>query len=450
MTHLIHVLWLLPVLFLGLSVGSGRFIYMAGFTPSLLLLAALAMAFARRPAPRRWWLAFGGLAATMIGDYFLAYRAAPLDSPLFIFGVCGFSLAQGCWIGFFHAHGRLSWTCALSLVLSIGVLYVTRLLPASPGALPAFFIGFYSLLSILSLSSACGLSDRLPGKSAWIVGIGALLFSDVMIGLSNILRIRYWGRWIGGTYLLALLAVTLALVLGARGMSCGHARRRRYLRWSPWVIVAGALGATACFVAAAWRMPGGPFLPTRRMLSHLGRITLNGQQYSSSHFLFGFGLIIAVLAIGTFYPALGVFVRRRWQKELLRWSGALHCAGLLIIFFVPEDLSMFLHNVGCTLAVAGAAATALLICGYSRRLRKGLRIGILTWMLTLTAVFCIFLLLHKLRMCPFAPYVPTCQKLLIATYLAWLLGLAGALGSRRYSVDKVDPVDKVDGMGYRP
>jgi len=431
MANLIHALWLLPALFLGLSVSSGRFIYLAGFTPSLLLLVGLAMAFGRRPVPRGWGLAFGGLAATMIGDYFLAYRGARLDSVQFIFGICGFSLAQCCWIGFFRAHGRISWKCALGLALGIGLLYIARLVPATPGALLVFFIGLYSLLSIVSFSSACGLSDRLPGKSAWIVGIGALLFSDVMIGLGAILKIRYWGRWIGGTYLLALVAVTLALVQGAHGTSCGHARRRRFLRWSPCVIFAGALGALACFVAAAWRMPGGPYQPTRRMLSYLGRITLNGQNYAPSHFLFGFGLIIAVLAVAIFYPALGVLVRRRWQKVLISWSGAVHCAGLLIIFFVPEDLSMLQHNAGCSLAVAGAAVTALVICRYSRRLGVKVRVGACAWMLALTAVFCMFLLLHKLRICPFAPYVPTCQKLLIVTYLAWLACLAAALGATR-------------------
>ncbi len=44
----------------------------------------------------------------------------------------------------------------------------------------------------------------------------------------------------------------------------------------------------------------------------------------------------------------------------------------------------------------------------------------LVWCCVLVAVFEAFLLAHRFKLLPFAPYVPTCQKLLILTFSVWL------------------------------
>jgi len=64
-------------------------LWLLGFTPLLLLATAVAIMRGGRPC-RPYGLAWCGLAATMIGDYFLAVRGAPLHSDGFLYGVAGF------------------------------------------------------------------------------------------------------------------------------------------------------------------------------------------------------------------------------------------------------------------------------------------------------------------------------------------------------------------------
>ena len=41
--------------------------------------------------------------------------------------------------------------------------------------------------------------------------------------------------------------------------------------------------------------------------------------------------------------------------------------------------------------------------------------------MVLVTIFEVFLIRHSLHKLPFAPYVPTCQKLLILTFVAWMV-----------------------------
>ena len=403
-------------------------VWLMGFTPALLLVSSAAIVRGGARC-RSYWMAWCGLAATMLGDYFLAVRSAPLHSGAFLCGVAGFSLAQVCWIAFLRRHGAMSHRLAFALLLSLGVLFGARLVPALHSVPLALALGGYLLLSVASVSYACG-PHRL--SRAWRYGLCTLLFSDAMIGFGHILRVPGLGRFVGVTYLASLLFIAAAIV------RCGRAPhgagKVRYIRRAPAVVFLGGGAAALLFLLAMWSCPGPAYNPCMRMLSFLGRTKVNGVDYPACHYFFTAGLALSAGVVAWFYPALSCFVKGAWQKRWLLWGGAVNAAGLLTIALVPENVRGFFHNVGCWAAALGGCAVLLILTpkrnnpGVSGRMRWGW----VVWGLALCAVFVAFLAGHAFKLLPFAPYVPTCQKLLILTFVAWLVSYAAILYLRTH------------------
>jgi len=382
----------------------------------LLLASAVAVIRAGKPC-RSYWLAWCGLAATMIGDYFLAVRGAPLHSDAFLCGAAGFSLAHLCWIAFLRRHAAWNPRLAFALTFSFGVLFAARVIPALPSHRLAWALSAYALLSILSVSFACGV-HRL--SRAWRYGLCALLFSDAMIVFGQILRVPHLSKAVGVTYLASLVLIAAAI------LRCGRAprpsERLRQLRAAPRAVLWGGAAVMLLFLGAMALYPGKGYNPCMRMLSVLGRTRLNNIDYPACHYLFTAGLALSAWAAARFYPALACFVQGGRKKAGLLWGGALNAAGLLAIAFVPENVNGFYHNVGCFAAVGGGALVLILLTVNQPRPRVGAaaRWSWLVWCCVLVAVFEAFLLAHRFKLLPFAPYVPTCQKLLILTFSAWL------------------------------
>lgn len=417
------LLWILPAAVAITVAVSGKIIYLAGFTPSLLLIAAIAII---RKKEHGAWIAWAGLAATMVGDYFLALKMSPLKSPGFLYGVAGFSVAQICWIIFLHRYGRFSFKVATGLLISLGILFAVRLVGVLPTTALLFALCGYTLLSIVSFSYACG-----SHRGAWIWGIGFLLFSDTMIALGNIMRIPMLSKLVGPSYLLALIFITIGLVNFASHPVVSHSKRE-YLRRAPLIAFIGGLAAVLFFVFAIKTYPGFNYNLRMQMLSHLGRTELQRITYPFCCYLFTIGLLLAAIAVARFFPALTCFVHGRRRKEILLWSGVLNVAGLAVIAFIPENINMFFHNVGCvTAAVGGGVAVIVLTAsGGNNRAPRSARKLWCIWMIGLVAVFEVFLGLHKFKVLPFSPYVPTIQKILILSFIFWICFYAGLLFRR--------------------
>ena len=400
-------------------------IWLLGFTPTLLALSSVAIVRGGA-ACRTYWLAWIGLAATLAGDYFLAIKGAPLHSVEFLYGVAGFSVAQGFWIAFLRCHASCSHRVAFGLLFSIGILFAARVIPALQSDRVVWALGGYALLSIMSVSLACG-THRL--SDAWRYGLCTLFLSDALILFGQVLRVPYAARLVGATYLLSLVLITVAI------MRCGRCprppRRLHQLRHSPYAIFIGGGIALALFLIAMLFYPGTFYNPCMRMLSVLGKTRLNGVDYPACHYLFTLGLSVSALAAARFYPALACFVKGDRRKAWLLWGGTINAAGLLAIALIPENVSGYCHNLGCFAAVGGGALVLfLLTSGRSNpRVPQAVRWSWLAWCLLLVAAFELFLLGHRFKLLPFAPYVPTCQKLLILTFAAWLTYYAVTLFS---------------------
>ena len=178
--------------------------------------------------------------------------------------------------------------------------------------------------------------------------------------------------------------------------------------------------AALLFVIAAALFPGGGYNPAMRMLSVLGRTEVRLVAYPWSHHFFVAGLVSSAVAV--------VFAARRLR--LSSWGAALHAAGLLAIAIFPENVVQLRHDAGCWMAAAGGA---VMLFGWfrsepSRRLRRAWLALLLLPMLGLA----LFLVLHSRRLLPFAPWVPSAQKLVILSFASWLVALS-ARGARRRS-----------------
>jgi hypothetical protein len=78
---------------------------------------------------------------------------------------------------------------------------------------------------------------------------------------------------------------------------------------------------------------------------------------------------------------------------------------------VPFDVNGTIHNIGCTLAVAGGAA--VLAATIRRRCTD---IAWTVWFAVVVALFTLFLNVDAI---PFSPWVPTTQKVLIVSFAVW-------------------------------
>ena len=162
------------------------------------------------------------------------------------------------------------------------------------------------------------------------------------------------------------------------------------------------------FILSAFAYPGGGYNPFMRMLSALGRSEVRLVEHPWSQYLFMGGM---------FLSALAVLVHARWSA--LSCAGAwVNAAGLVLIALFPEDVHRHFHDAACWLAAVGGG---LLWLSWFRR--ENSRPRRLIWsaalMMPLVA-FGLGLVFHAIGLAPFAPWVPTAQKLLIVAFAVWL------------------------------
>ena len=119
----------------------------------------------------------GFAAAFLVGDMLLYVREAKPSSIEFLFGVAGYALAHLFWMAGqlreVRPDGRVFLAVAIPLVFFVLVRLQPPILP--PAALVAACA--YSILTAVSFATA--LATR---RVFYLLGIGLLLFSDLMIG----------------------------------------------------------------------------------------------------------------------------------------------------------------------------------------------------------------------------------------------------------------------------
>ncbi len=417
----IHLLWLLPITGLSLILTTGNMWFMTMFTPGLLLIAALSIigdAKRNRQKIPCIWSAWAGLGTTMIGDYFLAVRHSPLDSPGFIYGVAGFSLAQTLWIAFFARNYKINCKLWIGLLICIGIFLSVRIFPSLPSSTLGVVLGIYTFLSITSMAFACGSNSR-----SFAAGIGMLLFSDTMIAYGYILKIPFLGDLVGITYLGSMVLITVAIITVVHPLPRLHRHDKiNYIHRASLLTYSGAAIAVCCFALGAHYFPNGGYNPLTYMLSYLGRTHIRDIDHPLCSYFFAAGMFVSAGTIAYFVPAFNCFTHSRVRHFFINWGFVLNTSGLMTIAFIPENVNSLFHNVGCILAAGGGGVAAIAITinnGFSR-MSPQWRYTWCSWLLITVAVFEYYLGMHAIRRLPFSPYVPTCQKIVIASFILWL------------------------------
>ena len=360
-----------------------------------------------------------GFLCAFAGDWFLAIQGSPRNSAGFLCGVVCFSLAHLFWMSAQLRETRPRLSACGALAIPLAVFAGVRLAPCLPTGTAAA-VGVYSVISAVSLATAVA-----TRRVCYLWGIGLLVLSDLCMG----------GRWLGAPGCGALagpvyIAAELCLLVSLfwRGE-----RRIDVLRHPAASVVTWGASAALCFLTAMAVFPGGGYRPWMRMLSALGRVANRMVGFPLSHFLFMAGMACAATAIS--YAA--VFLESRHvpvpestgahRPKVPESTGAhrppvriglmLNVAGLLVIALVPEDVGALVHNAGCWLA-AGGGVLALIA-----RDRPG---PDRLWSIALGAIAALFggvTALHALKIIPFAPAVPSLQKVLILAFAGWILWL---------------------------
>ncbi len=352
---------------------------------------------------RRWLMAVG-FAAALAGDWMLAVRGSPTGSPGFLAGVAFFACAHVFWTLGQLRDSRPDLRVLVALGVPVVCFASVRLAPVLPLA-SSVAIVVYSLVSAVSLSVAFG-----GRRLLYILGISLLVVSDIAIGY-RILHVPGAKLLVGPLY---ILAEVLLLVSFLRR---GERRAELFGRCGFCTVASFGAAAALCFVLAMAVYPGG-YNPCLRMLSALGRTSVRMIDWPWSHVLFTTGMMFAVFAVASASRRVG----------LSAWGTAVNIAGLLWIAFVPENMSMLLHNTGCWMAAGGGAF--MLFAWRRGESSSAARNG---WTVTLVvpiAAMGVALVLHSLKVVPFAPLVTTLQKAVILSFSAWLLHLS-ARGAKR-------------------
>jgi uncharacterized membrane protein YhhN len=155
---------------------------------------------------------------SMVGDYFLSHR--PGHPGYFVYGIGAFFVAHLGYLGFALKNGRISWLALGLLLLGYLPFFGFYLHPAMPDPVLRYAALAYLLVSCVSLAAAWGLRLEWQPKTAYVAGIGLVLFSDTIIAFSEFLRYREWNALILPTYYLAHMCVALALF--RRGAPAGE------------------------------------------------------------------------------------------------------------------------------------------------------------------------------------------------------------------------------------
>ena len=354
-----------------------------------------------------------GFAAAFCGDALLVFMRCGVRTTGFLFGVLAFSCAHILWMAA-NRHGvRPDW-CALAVVVPpVMGLLAARAAYCVPFP-PLLAASAYTAVSAVSLAAAVG-----SRRVFYALGIGCLVVSDVFI-VCGWINAPFWHKLTGPIYILALICMVVSLFVRDREPRFRDGGGKNPL---PIVLILGTLCA-GLFLAAMVVCPGGGYNPLMRMLSYLGRTFIKGVPYPLCHYLFTLGMVVGAAATLYFAPYFRAEATTPRRRAVVSWGAATCAGGLLLIACVPENVNMFGHNAGCWIAFLGGLAMLLALANTHPGRRA------LFCLLPGTCLFGLATLLHALKVVPFSPAVPSMQKVVIVSFMAWQLAAAIRISKR--------------------
>lgn len=157
------------------------------------------------------------LLLSAIGDAFLSNRSG--RESFFLAGIAFFLAAHLGFLTYATGRGRWHWAVLVGLLLGYGSYYWLWLRPAIASPILSAAVLAYLLVSCCALAAACGLTDPLPVKAAFVAGIALIVFSDTLISFHEFLHFKRWSRWILPTYYLAHLCLAWSVLKAPGGQA---------------------------------------------------------------------------------------------------------------------------------------------------------------------------------------------------------------------------------------
>ncbi len=157
-----------------------------------------------------------GLAFSILGDWFLNHKAQ--NENFYLFGIGGFFLAHCAFIFYILPHFRMqttTWIAGALFLAAYGLFLPKVILPGVVGKPMKIGVCSYTIISMLALALAFGLQGNFSGRLLFILGIGFIVFSDTIIGISDFGGNRRFSRWIMPTYYACHLLITASALTTA-------------------------------------------------------------------------------------------------------------------------------------------------------------------------------------------------------------------------------------------
>ena len=179
--------------------------------------------------------------------------------------------------------------------------------------------------------------------------------------------------------------------------------------------------AMACFPSGYCGADGYSF--SKHVVSDLGRTRMsNGAPNTLSCLLFCAAMTLTGFACALFWLVRCSFLRRAGLRHAVFVCGMGMSVSMLAIGWTPLNLVPKLHDpVTAVTAIAAALAILGLFTDSSDWLEKprGKRIWLVI-LLSVSVVWSVLVALHHERRLAFRPWLPLWQKILIATFVAWM------------------------------
>lgn len=221
---------LLPLATLVGYLLTGSF-FLRSSTTLLCLAIVLVFGVVRERLAVLWWIV-AAFAFSFGGDYVLGHWGG--DFTGFVCGVGLFLLAHLGYVGYSLRLGRMPWLLFTVLAFAFGTYYVVLLRPGIGDVVTRIAVVAYILVSCLSMAAAMGIgcgrfSVSIFTRVLYIIGVGSLLFSDLLIAQKRFLHDGTLYSLMMPTYFASQLFITASVIQRTLKSPSNHHKRWDFL-----------------------------------------------------------------------------------------------------------------------------------------------------------------------------------------------------------------------------
>ncbi|MFO7637253.1 MAG: lysoplasmalogenase family protein [Clostridia bacterium] len=195
-----------PLFFAILALSTGRYLYKALVTSSILLILTAYITLSGNNMS--YFILAGALACSILGDYFLSFKEK--NKNHYIRGILVFFAAHGFYLAYMLVKGVMHLPALLILVGVFGLYFILRMKKGIKERAMLYAVLAYLLISCFTLAASLGLEVDPTAKALLVSAIALIMFSDIMIAETDFMGNKMTGEWILPSYYLAHILILFA------------------------------------------------------------------------------------------------------------------------------------------------------------------------------------------------------------------------------------------------